>query len=97
MVTFYNKSKTDQQLIIMDWMRYSNNNDDSSTNNSKKFFVPFLHPVEVDNEDQTLINFDSVQLEKLLAELSKTRLCRGALGILLDWRRGKWDTCSRHL
>eukprot|EP00536_Pseudo-nitzschia_multiseries_P014928 jgi/Psemu1/40669/gm1.40669_g len=45
MVAFFNKSKVDQQLTIMDWLRYT------SADTKRMFFVPFLNPYDEEKLD----------------------------------------------
>eukprot|EP00536_Pseudo-nitzschia_multiseries_P006898 jgi/Psemu1/16408/gm1.16408_g len=90
MVAFFNKSKVDQQLTIMDWLRYT------CLEGKRWFFVPFLNPYEEGGEHD-FIDEDTPEKHAVLAALSQTRVCRYAISVLLDWGRRKWETCYRNL
>eukprot|EP00536_Pseudo-nitzschia_multiseries_P016373 jgi/Psemu1/45970/gm1.45970_g len=90
MVAFFNKSKVDQQLTIMDWLRYT------CLEGKRWFFVPFLNPYEEGGE-HNFIDEDTAEKHAVLAALSQTCVCRYAISVLLDWGRRKWETCYRNL
>eukprot|EP00536_Pseudo-nitzschia_multiseries_P012308 jgi/Psemu1/31667/gm1.31667_g len=89
MVTFFNKSKVNQQLTIMDWLRYT------SADTKRMFFVPFLNPF--DDEELDLVDEDTPHKHAVLAALSQTRVCKYAVTVILDWGRQKWETCLKNL
>eukprot|EP00536_Pseudo-nitzschia_multiseries_P019136 jgi/Psemu1/59156/gm1.59156_g len=90
MVAFFNKSKVDQQLTIMDWLRYT------CLEGKPWFFVPFLNPYE-EGGKHDFIDEDTPEKHAVLAALSQTRICRYAISVLLDWGRRKWETRYRNL
>eukprot|EP00536_Pseudo-nitzschia_multiseries_P003616 jgi/Psemu1/8182/gm1.8182_g len=90
MVAFFNKSKVDQQLTIMDWLRYT------CLEGKRWFFVPFLNPYEEGGEHD-FIDEDTPEKHAVLAALLQICVCRYAITVLLDWGRRKWETCYRNL
>eukprot|EP00536_Pseudo-nitzschia_multiseries_P015074 jgi/Psemu1/41184/gm1.41184_g len=71
MVAFFNKLKVDQQLTIMDWLRYT------SADTKRMFFVPFLNPY--DEEELDLVDEDTPHKHAVLAALAGTRVCKYAV------------------
>eukprot|EP00536_Pseudo-nitzschia_multiseries_P013501 jgi/Psemu1/35368/gm1.35368_g len=89
MVAFFNKSKVDQQLTIMDWLRYT------SADTKRMFFVPFLNLY--DEEELDLVDKDTPHKHAVLAALAGTRVCKYAVTVILDWGRRKWETCLKNI
>eukprot|EP00536_Pseudo-nitzschia_multiseries_P000819 jgi/Psemu1/1854/gm1.1854_g len=88
-VAFFNKSKVDQQLTIMDWLRYT------SADTKQMFFVPFLNPY--DEEELDLVDKDTPHKHAVLAALAGTRVCKYPVTVILDWGRRKWETCLKNI
>eukprot|EP00536_Pseudo-nitzschia_multiseries_P005229 jgi/Psemu1/12010/gm1.12010_g len=87
MVTFYRKSKQDQQLTIMDWLRCT------SQDQKIMFCVPFLNPYEQEGTEEYFIDEHTVEKQAVLSNLAITCVCKYAVSIILDWGRRKLETC----
>jgi hypothetical protein len=88
MMYYYNKKRPDQQQILMDWIRYSNHK--SST---RRFFLPFSKRNEtaMESEDRD----DPFGFTYRMAKMKGIKVCRSAIGFILDESKHSWQTCSK--
>jgi hypothetical protein len=83
---FGKMNKRDQQIKVMDWMRYALNNTDTPR---QAYFIPYLAPPnENDNNDKA---------GGLLKPLFGHKICQGSLMHLLGIGRFWWSNCRRSL
>eukprot|EP00536_Pseudo-nitzschia_multiseries_P000693 jgi/Psemu1/1564/gm1.1564_g len=62
---------------------------------NKMFYTPFLIPYKHGEVD--LIDEYTPEKHAMLAALSRTRICKYAVCVFLDWGHHKWETCQRNL
>ena len=86
MVTFFKKNSEAQMLTVMEWVRYTQGG--NGKGKKAMYFLPFFK----DMNDEF---YDEHTHEEILATLSKHKVCRSAIRILLDFGRIKWRTAER--
>ena len=91
-VYFGQKSKKERQQILMDWIRYTEEKKDIH----RRFVLPFIntnHAEEIikgnDRDDDDNGNIP------IITTLKSHKVCRSALGYLLDFRMVGFATCQK--
>ena len=92
MVHFGDKSKAERQQTMMDWIRYTEKNKHIHT----RFILPFININQVEeniNGDDS--DDDDNGNRPTIAALQSHKVCRSALGYLLDFRFVQYNTCQK--
>jgi hypothetical protein len=86
MVYFSKKQKFDQQMIVIEWIKYANR----EPTNLTPFVVPFLSDDAEDGNGNG--NEDGDDNNRVFG--SATTICASALLTILGYSRSFWDTCQ---
>ena len=84
MLVWFDKSKTERQQTLIEWIRYT-----KELNYQRKFFTPLI--------DQRVDNAGAEAYTKKAKALSNYKICRTAIGFILDVSRSAWTTCCTAL
>jgi len=92
MVHFGDKSKYERQQVMMEWIRYTEEN----KHIHRRFILPFINI----SKDEEIINGDDIDDDEngnrpTIAALQSHKVCRAALGYLLDFRYVGYSTCQK--
>jgi len=83
MCSFLDRSTEEKQRTIMEWIRYTDNNSDEHY----RYIIPFNN---VSKEDVIASDYNV----KAVTDLQRLRVCRSAIGSILDFRYHKWKTMA---
>jgi hypothetical protein len=90
MMCFYLKKKVDRQMLLMEWIRYTND-----TTSSQLTSCSFYLPICDRPKDPTIGEDEREAFSNKVVVLKDYKICKSALGFILGFGKDAWRTCVK--